>query len=401
MCLTPLPRVEVQRDPSREVVFAGTLRGEAGTAGGDGASPRSGGEGGAATGRTTRAGDGKLPDDAEDNPGAALDAVFGDLGGAAAAGYDLADGYGSYHQQYWLDGELIAGTRTSRCWQLRWQRLHRRRVLDRMPTFVVAVGVVDVLPQSFCSNYFLYNPSYRWLNLGKVSALYEMQWLRLVRAGRCCVAWRERLLNLCVRPRQARQRFPRLKWYNLCMYVHRCHRMDYKPQYKPGCQLLCPKYYVWQPFDECKPKLDTTDGYVEPTDTALRSAIRRMTPVRGCVVWHRWACLMDESEEELAVRDEMEELLCRQALAQVSWLMPRMLCTSLALSHCGPGCMCVRPASNSPNHGSRARDLHAATRLNRAIYQHSARAGAPSGPCGRTAIAHRPPWSVGTSPPAR
>lgn len=53
------------------------------------------------------------------------------------------------------------------------------------------VGVVDVLPLSFCSNYFLYNPSYRWLNPGKVSALYEMQWLRLVRphggqgAGRC------------------------------------------------------------------------------------------------------------------------------------------------------------------------------------------------------------------------
>lgn len=41
---------------------------------------------------------------------------------------------------------------------------------------------MDVLPNSFCSNYFVYDPDYRWLEFGKFSALVELQWQRLVRA---------------------------------------------------------------------------------------------------------------------------------------------------------------------------------------------------------------------------
>ena len=105
VCCTPFPPVPALHDPCREVVFDGTLRGVSGAsargddvgagAGAGVAVPASGGSAGAST------------------PGASnyLDEIFGDLGGPQAAGYDLRDGYGSYHQQYWLDGELIAGMR--------------------------------------------------------------------------------------------------------------------------------------------------------------------------------------------------------------------------------------------------------------------------------------------------
>ena len=33
----------------------------------------------------------------------------------------------------------------------------------------------------------------------------------------------------------------------MCMYVPRCHRMDYKVQYGP-CELLCPTFWDWVPY---------------------------------------------------------------------------------------------------------------------------------------------------------
>lgn len=52
-----------------------------------------------------------------------------------------AMGYGSFHQQYWLDGELIA------------------------------VGVVDILPKCVSSVYLFYDPNYSHLSLGTYGAL--------------------------------------------------------------------------------------------------------------------------------------------------------------------------------------------------------------------------------------
>ncbi|CAN0544511.1 unnamed protein product, partial [Ectocarpus sp. 8 AP-2014] len=51
--------------------------------------------------------------------------------------------YGSYHQLYRIDGKLIA------------------------------VGVVDVLPKCLSSVYCFYDPDYRALALGKLTALKE------------------------------------------------------------------------------------------------------------------------------------------------------------------------------------------------------------------------------------
>lgn len=50
-------------------------------------------------------------------------------------------GYGSFHQQYWLDGKMIA------------------------------VGVIDILPKCVSSVYFFYDPQYMNLTLGAYGAM--------------------------------------------------------------------------------------------------------------------------------------------------------------------------------------------------------------------------------------
>lgn len=50
-------------------------------------------------------------------------------------------GYGSFHQQYWLDGRIVA------------------------------VGVIDVLPSCVSSVYLYYHPDFASLSLGSYSAL--------------------------------------------------------------------------------------------------------------------------------------------------------------------------------------------------------------------------------------
>lgn len=50
-------------------------------------------------------------------------------------------GYGSFHQQYWLDGRIVA------------------------------VGVIDILPNCVSSVYLYYHPEFASLSLGSYSAL--------------------------------------------------------------------------------------------------------------------------------------------------------------------------------------------------------------------------------------
>ncbi|VDO67939.1 unnamed protein product [Schistosoma mattheei] len=50
--------------------------------------------------------------------------------------------FGSYHQQYWLDGEKL-----------------------------IAVGVIDLLPRCLSSVYVFYDPNYSFLHLGTYTAL--------------------------------------------------------------------------------------------------------------------------------------------------------------------------------------------------------------------------------------
>ena len=92
---------------------------------------------------------------------------------------DLADlsaiGYGSFHQQYRLNGKLIA------------------------------VGVIDILNKCVSSVYFFYDPAFSFLNLGTYSALREIELTR-----------------------RLHQIDPQIEWYYLGFYTHECLKMRYK-----------------------------------------------------------------------------------------------------------------------------------------------------------------------------
>lgn len=95
-------------------------------------------------------------------------------------------GFGSFHQQYRVDGRLIA------------------------------VGVVDILPKCLSSVYLFWDPDYAFLSLGKYSAMQEISWVK-----------------------ENQAHCPSLQYYYLGYYIHSCNKMRYKAAYRPS-ELLCP-----------------------------------------------------------------------------------------------------------------------------------------------------------------
>ncbi|XP_011876561.1 PREDICTED: arginyl-tRNA--protein transferase 1 isoform X2 [Vollenhovia emeryi] len=111
-------------------------------------------------------------------------------------------GYGSFHEQYWLDNELIA------------------------------VGVIDILPSCISSVYFFYDPAYNQLSLGTFSSLREVYLTR-----------------------QLNKVASNLKYYYMGFYIHTCPKMRYKARMRPS-KLLCPETYVWCDIEPCLTKLN-------------------------------------------------------------------------------------------------------------------------------------------------
>ncbi|EIE22789.1 hypothetical protein COCSUDRAFT_47695 [Coccomyxa subellipsoidea C-169] len=110
--------------------------------------------------------------------------------------------FGSYHQQYWIDGELVA------------------------------VAVLDVLPQCISSVYFFWEPSLSFLSLGKVSALREIAFVQA--AAMTC---------------------PSLHCYYMGYFISSCPKMRYKADFKPS-DLLCMHSLCWVPVERAVPALD-------------------------------------------------------------------------------------------------------------------------------------------------
>ncbi|KAL6619145.1 hypothetical protein ACP70R_034284 [Stipagrostis hirtigluma subsp. patula] len=111
-------------------------------------------------------------------------------------------GFGSFHQQYRIDGKLIA------------------------------VGVVDILPKCLSSKYLFWDPDLAFLSLGKYTALKEIDWVKTTQ-----------------------EHCPSLQYYYLGYYIHSCNKMRYKAAYRPS-ELLCPVRYEWVRYDLAKPLLD-------------------------------------------------------------------------------------------------------------------------------------------------
>ncbi|XP_018398140.1 PREDICTED: arginyl-tRNA--protein transferase 1 isoform X2 [Cyphomyrmex costatus] len=111
-------------------------------------------------------------------------------------------GYGSFHEQYWLDNELVA------------------------------VGVIDILPSCISSVYFFYDPTYSQLSLGTFSSLREIYLTR-----------------------QLNKVASNLEYYYMGYYIHSCQKMRYKARMQPS-KLLCPETYVWCNIEPCLAKLN-------------------------------------------------------------------------------------------------------------------------------------------------
>ncbi|KAK7290130.1 hypothetical protein RIF29_04332 [Crotalaria pallida] len=123
-------------------------------------------------------------------------------------------GFGSFHQQYLIDGQLVA------------------------------VGVVDILPNCLSSKYLFWDPDFAFLSLGKYSALQEIGWVK-----------------------ENQVSCPSLEYYYLGYYIHSCNKMRYKAAYRPS-ELLCPLRYQWVTFDIAKPLLDRKP-YVTLSDYSI------------------------------------------------------------------------------------------------------------------------------------
>jgi arginine-tRNA-protein transferase len=118
---------------------------------------------------------------------------------------DVTIPYGSYHQHYLINDQ-----------------------------YLFAVGVVDILPTCLSSVYSFYDPDLsRTLSLGKITALYEIEWVK-----------------------HAMKLRPDLRYYYLGYYIHSCQKMKYKAQYKPS-ELLCPARFVWVDFEQAEKRLES------------------------------------------------------------------------------------------------------------------------------------------------
>ncbi|XP_060217950.1 arginyl-tRNA--protein transferase 1-like [Lycium barbarum] len=125
-------------------------------------------------------------------------------------------GFGSFHQQYLIDGRLVA------------------------------VGVIDILPKCLSSKYLFWDPDFAFLSLGKYSSLQEIRWVA-----------------------QNQVHCPSLQYYYLGYYIHSCSKMRYKAAYRPS-ELLCLLRYQWVPFDVAKPLLDRK-RYIVLSDFATQN----------------------------------------------------------------------------------------------------------------------------------
>ncbi|KAL5965490.1 Arginyl-tRNA--protein transferase 1 [Taenia solium] len=118
--------------------------------------------------------------------------------------------FGTYHQQYWLDGNKL-----------------------------IAVGVVDLLPGGLSSVYFFNDPSYPWFNLDTFSALWEIAYVR----------------NLQRTYGETVPAYANLQYYTMGYYIHSSSEMNYKSGYSPS-YLTCPVTYTWVPVEQCTHLLD-------------------------------------------------------------------------------------------------------------------------------------------------
>jgi len=144
---------------------------------------------------------------------------------------DDGEFFGSYHQQYYIDKELIA------------------------------VGVIDILPECVSSVYFFYSPNYMQLSPGTFGALKE-------------IAFTRELNKTC----------PTIQYYYLGFYIHSCTKMRYKGSFNPS-YLLCPEEYTWHKLDDNVRNRLTASRYCRLSSTSKPS--QAVIDVKSIPVLHK------------------------------------------------------------------------------------------------------------------
>ncbi|CAN7988184.1 unnamed protein product [Ixodes hexagonus] len=158
---------------------------------------------------------------------------------------------GSFHQQYWLDGDLIA------------------------------VGVIDILPTCVSSVYLFYNPDYSFLSLGTYASLREIAFTR-----------------------ELRKTCPKISDYCMGFYIHTCPKMKYKGNFSPS-YLLCPETYTWHPIEKCRPLLDINkySRFEQDKSEEDKDAVTNLNEVsilfkRGVIPYRQYRQLKGNSDKE-------------------------------------------------------------------------------------------------------
>ena len=157
----------------------------------------------------------------------------------AISGWDLPFGFGTFFHEYRLDGELVA------------------------------ISVLDILPSRVASIYFFYDPDFRYLELGKLSALVEIYMVQQISA----FTRDHPELTTCL---------PTVAGGSLCrhwdanFYVHSCGQMNYKRSFQPS-EVQCPTTTEWVPLDSRALKLLDKD----PQATLSSNSSVRLNPNFG------------------------------------------------------------------------------------------------------------------------
>lgn len=97
----------------------------------------------------------------------------------------------------------------------------------RLDGKLVAVGLIDLCSEVLNSAYFIWDPDYKFLNLGVVGALIEIQYMHLIKE----------------------KYNPKLSYYHLGELNVNCSKVNYKLNYGPGGMVMCPETKEWLAYD--------------------------------------------------------------------------------------------------------------------------------------------------------
>jgi len=122
-----------------------------------------------------------------------------------------------------FDFENLKGTLTKEQLNLLPKKFGTYDLVHKINGKIVAVGIIDIMPQSISSVYMYYDTDYSFLNIGVFTAIKEIEYTLFLQKN---------LSN-------------NLKYYIMGFYIYDCQKMKYKGEYFPS-EILCPytlKFY--------------------------------------------------------------------------------------------------------------------------------------------------------------